>query len=165
MPACPQSNFRRAICLMQKGARRLCGTEVSGESVLRPMNKTSWMLVTLAFVCTGTSIAAAPPAKPQTIRCAIGGIGGEPLVPTAQAAAEIFKVVANAISPDLMKKYPDVTVDEVGDHWVVGQINKSSDDASRRSTSGIILTRSSNGQLKLDIDKCDGAINNASLNR
>ena len=86
-------------------------------------------------------------------------------MPTTQTAREIFRAVAKVINPGLMTKYPDIVVEDAGDHWDVGQTNRRDDEAARHPPPGTVVVTAGGGMLGLSIDKCTGTISNAALAR
>lgn len=99
-------------------------------------------------VVTVSSAAAAPCVQPPGM--AIG-----PIVPTADAAREVYKTFA-AIRNDLIRPTNDIRVDDEGDHWIVFQYPKHIDDSATDSRGNeIVHVVNGGGTLALEINKCD----------
>jgi hypothetical protein len=96
---------------------------------------------------------------------------GGPYVPTKDAAAKIYLVVAKSMFPDsfpgLQKKYPIVSVEDQGNRWVVGQSRPKPAIVNRVDDQGreIIMVQAGGGMLGMSIDKCTGAISDMSFAR
>lgn len=80
------------------------------------------------------------------------------LVPTARVAKEIYRAVARAISPGILKRFPIVTAEDEGDHWAMSQTDNA--PPPKPSPNAAIVT-AGGGQLNMDINKCTGAISHA----
>jgi hypothetical protein len=116
-------------------------------------------LATALVVLTDPAQAAGESNRPM---CPNEGYISDRLVPTAPVAIEIYKAVARAVSPNILKRYPIVTVADEGDHWHVSQTNNN---PLPKPTPNTVIVTAGGGQLNMDIDKCTGAISHAALNR
>ena len=99
---------------------------------------------------------------PKTVCSKQPGFIGGPFVPTARAARRIYLAVVQEIAPDKLKQYPNVTVEDAGDHWYVSQTRHH---RPVRLPSNTVSVDAGGGQLYMQIDKCSGAISGAAYNR
>jgi hypothetical protein len=104
------------------------------------------------------------PAGEKVGLCRTGGIGGDPLVPTATAAREIYRAVVLAVVPGNLDKFPIIVVEDTGDHWSIGN-TRHEDQVPRPAPPGAVLVTTGGGQFHMDLDKCSGTISNAALER
>jgi hypothetical protein len=80
-----------------------------------------------------------------------------PVVPTADAAREMYKTIAR-IRHDIIKPSSDILVNDKGDHWEVYQYPKHT-DVDVQTVNGIEAVRvvTGGGTLDLEIKKCDAS--------
>ena len=83
-------------------------------------------------------------------------------VPTADIAKAIYKAIGRGLSPNFLKRYPIVVVEDGGDHWSVSQTDNR--PPPKAGPNEVIVT-AGGGELHMDIDKCSGAVSNAAFNR
>ncbi len=98
----------------------------------------------------------------------IEGMIPGPYVPSADAAIKIYKAVAEAKFPGLFEKYPTLAVDDLGQRWSVPgmrMVKKDPQPTEQNPSKQEIVVTAGGGQLSMEIDKCNGAITNAHLNR
>jgi hypothetical protein len=92
-------------------------------------------------------------------------IGG-PFISTPRAARAVYLAIERDIAPFNLKRYPIVTVRDVGDHWEMSQTRHY--PPARHYSSDrpeTVSVTAGGGMLDLDIDKCTGAISNAQFDR
>jgi len=82
--------------------------------------------------------------------------------PTAAIARAIYKAVGRGLSRNFLKRYPILLVTDAGDHWNVSQADGRPAVVMRGKTLYVTM---GGGQLSMDIDKCIGAVSNASFAR
>jgi hypothetical protein len=126
-----------------------------------------------ALIAGHPSLAQTPDPD-QAVVCAkpASGVGG-PFAPNKDVAEAIFRAYAAAVWPDLLKKYPIVTVEDAGGHWTVTQSRTEKIHPIEQEhvtvvgrdgrTYGVTANKidADGGQLSLEIDKCTAAISNA----
>jgi hypothetical protein len=137
------------------------------------MRKHCWVFVAvgLAVVMGGTCLLASnEAAMGQGDRngavdagqghCPNGsGFGDLPVVPTAEAAREIYAAIARARFPDMWRRDAKLAVLDEGDSWDVSPAAEPSEndgnDAHARNTT---TERFGGGALEMRISKCDGTV-------
>ena len=83
-------------------------------------------------------------------------------VKDAETAKAIYLAVGRAQNYPYFHKYPDIVVEDAGDHWLVSQTDKRPPPTPEPGT---VIVSAGGGQLRMNIDKCTGAISEAWLNR
>jgi hypothetical protein len=129
-------------------------------------NRRSAVAVSCLFFSISTAAHSETPSlTPATCPKPDEHIGG-PFISTPRAARAVYLAIERDIAPFNLKRYPIVTVHDVGDHWEMSQTRRF--PPIRHYSSGRLETVSvmaGGGMLDLDIDKCTGAISNAQFDR
>ncbi|MBV9989810.1 MAG: hypothetical protein JOZ72_00840 [Alphaproteobacteria bacterium] len=85
-----------------------------------------------------------------------------PVVPTKQAAKEIYIAIAKAREPKAWRKQPDIFVLDEGATWGVGQDSPVPPVKTWKNAQGKVMetitVSTGGGGLEMEIDKCTGAV-------
>ena len=137
--------------------------------VLKPIVLT--LAIALSRAAHANDADLSPP--PVCAKPAAGFVG--PFAPTKDVAEAIYRAYAAAAWPDLMKKFPLVTVTDAGDRWTITQASADKFHPIQRSRQLVVgadgksytvsatVSEVAGGELTLDIDKCTAAISHAAL--
>lgn len=79
-----------------------------------------------------------------------------------ETAKAIYLAVGRAQHIPYFAKYPDIVVEDAGDHWAVSQTDNRPLPAPKPGT---VIVSLGGGQLRMNIDKCKGTISEAWLNK
>lgn len=116
--------------------------------------------MTFTLLAMAALLGAAPIPKAPTLRCThTNGLIDGPFVPNAAIATAIYRAVRPSIGGGPKPDLPEVEVIDAGGHWEVMENRRRSPSSAPTD-----VTRGG-GELYLRIDKCTGAISNASYNR
>jgi hypothetical protein len=113
-------------------------------------------ILATAILLTMSGIASAATEPP----CPNGGYIPDMMVPSKHVAEEIYCAVGRALVPQNFKRYPNVEIEDEGDHWSVSQTDGL---PLPKAPPGAVTVSAGGGQLNMDIDKCTGAISHAAL--
>lgn len=95
--------------------------------------------------------------------CGYGGLNDKPIVPNEKVASDIFRAIVSGYNPYALKRFPDITVRNAGDHWVVSQMNLAAAEKSHDAAGGEVVTIKKKGQITINIDKCIGTVTKAEV--
>ena len=114
----------------------------------------------LAPICLASVDPAVARETPSRLSCAPPW--ERPWVADQATAKQIYAAVGRARFPSLFKQYPIVVARDGGDHWELSQESGKPPPKAKRAE---IIVSAGGGQLRMNIDKCTGAISYAALNR
>jgi hypothetical protein len=115
----------------------------------------------VVFVLASASVTTAMGAADPPL-CRDTNFINRQFVPTAEIAQAIYRAIGHGLARDFLKRYPIVVADDKGDHWSMSQTNS---EPPPKVGVGTVVVSAGGGQLSMDIDKCSGAVTNASFNR